>query len=275
MSIKRVYIEITNRCNLRCSFCSFHHRELKEMTYEQINDVITQIKPHTPFIYLHVQGEPLLHTKFDEILTLCDQHEMKVQLVTNGTFLKNYPQLATHSSLRKVSFSLHSLDFQTCNIQKYMNDIFTFIDQIKRPDCFVELRFWTKDNLCKNAELAYQMIKSKYTMSETKKPNSFQLQPNVFMHFENQFEWPTDAKLPSTLHGTCRGAKDMIAILVDGTVVPCCLDAEGQISLGNIFTTPLSTILNSSKLQCMIKGFNNNQLIEPLCQKCTYRNRFN
>ena len=126
MNIKRVYIEITNRCNLRCNFCSFHHRELKEMSLGQFEAIIKQIQPYTSYIYLHVQGEPLLHSQFDDILNLCDQYELKVQLVTNGTFLKNYPSLSSHPSLRKLSLSLHSLDFQTCDIHEYMNEVISY-----------------------------------------------------------------------------------------------------------------------------------------------------
>ncbi|MFV0551779.1 MAG: radical SAM/SPASM domain-containing protein [Anaerorhabdus sp.] len=274
MSIKRVYIEITNRCNLRCNFCSFHHRELKEMSLRQFEAIIKQIQPYTSYIYLHVQGEPLLHSQFDDILNLCDQYELKVQLVTNGTFLKNYPSLSSHPSLRKLSLSLHSLDFQTCDIHEYMNEIFSFINN-NHTNCYVELRFWTSDNLSNNASTALSLIKEKYEFQQTTKPNSFKLLPQVFLHFENQFEWPSTAVLPSTKLGTCRGGKEMIAILVDGTVVPCCLDAEGQIDLGNIYTEDLNSILCSKRFTDIIKGFNDNQLIEPLCQKCTYRNRFN
>lgn len=274
MNIKRVYIEITNRCNLRCNFCSFHHREFKEMSLSQFEEILKQVKPYTSYIYLHVQGEPLLHSQFDEILSLCDQYDMQVQLVTNGTFLNKYPSLFSHSSLRKLSLSLHSLDYQTCNITEYMNEIFTFIDS-KRTNCYVELRFWTSDNLSDKATTALSLIKNKYDLQQTTKPNSFKLSSHVFLHFENQFEWPATAILPSTKLGTCRGGKEMVAILVDGTVVPCCLDAEGEINLGNIFVENLNSILSSKRFNSIIKGFNDNQLIEPLCQKCTYRNRFN
>lgn len=275
MAIKRVYIEITNRCNLRCSFCSFHNREFDEMTLTHFEELIKQIKPITPYIYLHVQGEPLLHSKFEEIMTHCDYHNMKVQLVTNGTYLNKYMDLAKHSSLRKISFSLHSLDYQTIAIEDYMNNILFFIENHNRNDLYTELRFWTSDNLSTNATTALSLIKNRYNLVETNKPNSFKLNDNIFLHFEKQFEWPTTAKRTPSLYGTCRGGKDMIAILVDGTVIPCCLDAEGEIVLGNTKTHTIQSILNSDRYLSIIKGFNDNQLIEPLCQKCTYRNRFN
>ncbi|MEG0176278.1 radical SAM/SPASM domain-containing protein [Anaerorhabdus sp.] len=272
--IKRIYIEITNKCNLRCKFCSFHHRPFHEMSLEEFETILLNIKHITPFIYLHVQGEPLIHTKFDEIMSLCDKHAMNVQLVTNGTYLANQPNLINHPSLRKISLSLHSLDYQNCDIEEYMKTILNFIHDFTNSKYgFAELRFWVSDNLNERANLALKMIKDNYQLKPTNKPNSYSLQERVYLHFENQFTWPSEEN-SDDLCGTCRGGKDMLAILADGTIVPCCLDAEGCINLGNIHTETITDVLFSERYLRMIKGFNENKLIEPLCKSCQYRKRF-
>ncbi|MEG0077701.1 radical SAM/SPASM domain-containing protein [Anaerorhabdus sp.] len=273
--IKRVYIEITNKCNLRCSFCAFHHRPFREMTLNEFEQCINQIRSITPYIYLHVQGEPLLHPQFEGIMNLCDQYEMQVQLVTNGTFIHQYPKLASHPSLRKISFSLHSLDYQTINTQEYIQHILEFVNQyIESNVGYVELRFWVSDHLNEKATFALNLVKEMYTLKETSKPNSYKLDERIFLHFEKEFVWPSNSNNISKDCGTCRGAKDMIAILADGCVVPCCLDCEGAIQLGNIFTQSLVEIMNSPRYLNIIKGFNENKLIEPLCINCEYRKRF-
>jgi radical SAM protein with 4Fe4S-binding SPASM domain len=72
----------------------------------------------------------------------------------------------------------------------------------------------------------------------------------------------------------CRGLRDHLAILVDGTVVPCCLDADGQVALGNIFRQPLVAILASPRALRLREGFGHQWLVEPLCRRCAYRQRF-
>lgn len=273
--IKRVYIEITNKCNLRCAFCAFHHRPLKEMSLDDFEYCVKEIKQVTPYLYLHVQGEPLLHSKFNELLTICDTYQMNVQLVTNGTFIANYPNLDQHPSLRKISFSLHSLDYQQMDTKTYITQLLSFIDNYsKKNDGYIELRFWVSDQLNQKAKEALTIIKSRYELLPTSKPNSYKLDQRIFIHFEKEFKWPSVSNNSNPNHGTCRGGKDMIAILVDGTVVPCCLDAEGEINLGNLFNASLQQILNSPRYLNIIKGFNENKLIEPLCQTCEYRKRF-
>ena len=62
--------------------------------------------------------------------------------------------------------------------------------------------------------------------------------------------------------------------MVDGTVVPCCLDGEGIINLGNIHTSKFSEIIGSERACNIVKGFKRRETVEELCQKCTFRERF-
>ena len=74
--------------------------------------------------------------------------------------------------------------------------------------------------------------------------------------------------------GTCKALKDQIGILVNGDVVSCCLDNNGDNKLGNVFKQDINEIINSSKYQEILNGFNRHELVSHLCQRCGYRERF-
>lgn len=268
--IKRVYIEITNVCNLRCSFCDFHHREKKEMSLDEFEYVIQQVKPLTSFIYLHVQGEPLCHSKFEQILQICDKYDMKVQLVSNGFLLPFFD--FHHSCIRKVSISIHSIDEQKMDWKLYMNQIQNFID-IYSSNFYIDLRFWVQDQCKQKTKCCLEYLQSQYEFQAMKQKNSYKIKDNVFVSFATSFEWPNQANNDKK-HGTCLGAKSMCAILSNGQVSICCLDGHGKINLGNVFDNSLQSILESKRYQTIIQGFNQNKCVEVLCQNCTYRNRF-
>ncbi len=271
--IKRVYLEITNHCNLQCSFCNQSKREKSYMSISTIAEILADIKKLTSYIYLHVKGEPLLHPNFIEIMDLMQQYDMKVQLVSNGTFIKNYPNLIRYTCLRKISFSLHSVPYQTMDVEQYLKPILEFINLARNSAIHCELRFWNENHLDQESQLCLEAIKQHFSNSISTTHNNIFLQERTYLSFDNQFEWPALAA-NQTNHGRCYGAKNMLAVLVDGTVVPCCLDDEGEIVLGNIFTASLQNIMNTKRYKAIVQGFNDNKCIELLCQKCSYRQRF-
>ncbi len=270
MKIKRVYIEITNRCNLRCSFCTPHHRPYQDMSIDNFKKIIDEVKSITSYIYLHVHGEPLCHPEINEFLDYCDQEEMKVQLVTNASLLSMHPNLLQHSSIRKLFLSLHSVKFHPDKSHITSNDIIQWIDKIQeKENRYLELRFWVNDS----SSLLLKALKSQFEFIPTAHSSKFKIHSQCFVHFDQQFEWPKDAQGIKTT-GTCLGGKNMIAILVDGTVTPCCLDCSGDINLGNIFSSSLDTLLKNKRYFNFIHHLSQNKFVEQLCQKCTYKNRF-
>ena len=274
--MKRVYIEITNQCNLQCSFCHLSARAKTRMDIPFFTQVIRQVKPYTEYIYLHVQGEPRSHPQFEEILDVCAKYGMKVQLVTNGTLLYRYPHLYKHPALRKVSFSVQSIEFSTVDINAYMNEIEQFCvhaSELSRPYC--EIRFWRDDQMKDTRTVqCLKYLTDRYTLTENFRSANYMILPGVYIDLHNSFTWPADGSMQESSCGTCRGAIDQIAVLSDGTVVPCCLDADGEIPLGSLADTPLSEILQSRRYLQMKEGFRRGILTETLCRKCTYRNRF-
>ncbi len=274
--IKRAYIEITNTCNLDCSFCAKNARRPKMLSVDDFRRILLQVKPYTDFIYLHVQGEPLTHPHFEQILSICDEQKVFVQLVTNGTYLNQHMDMIKHPCLRKVSISLQSVEHQAMDIMDYMDTVLKFAlaaSSLGHP--FVELRFWRpKEEAGSKTSYCLNLIKHRYEMVSMSKQNSYRIMPNVYVDFDNAFDWPNSSETNFGTCGFCHGAIDQIAILSNGSVVPCCLDAEGAISFGNVLMTPLDEILQSGRYLKMVNGFKNHYVREPFCQNCSFRLRF-
>lgn len=276
MLMKRAYIEITNRCNLSCAFCMKHNRPYRDMTLKEFEHVVKEVKPYTDFLYFHVQGEPLLHKQINELLDIADRENCHVQLVTNGSVLKDHIDLYRHPSLRKISFSLQSIEYQS-NTQAipFLKTILAFCKNASENGKFCEIRFWRDDQAdMPKTKACMDYLEQHFALDETNRKNSLKLMDRVYLSYNNSFSWPDISEKKETHEGTCHGGIDQIAILSDGTVVPCCLDCQANIPLGNIFDTPLPEILQSERYQNLIKGFRNHRITEPLCQKCTYRLRF-
>lgn len=276
MKFKRIYVELTNRCNLNCSFCSKSKRPKKDMTKDEFETVIKKIKPYTSNIYLHVKGEPLLYPDLESILLICDKEEIGVNITTNGTLLNERCKLLkSHSCIRHINISLHAEQKK----ENYFDKVFESADFLKEKITII-YRIWTLENgeFDKKSTEIVEKLCTHYNLSteivdNIKNEKNIKLEENIYLDKDNQFEWPSDATGNNEI-GYCMGGKTHIAILSDGTVVPCCLDGEGTIYLGNILTDDMETILNGKRFQNLIEGFKNRKITEPLCKKCTYKNRF-
>ena len=273
MKFKRIYIEITNVCNLNCTFCIKKAHQNRFLEPIQFETILKQVKNYTKYIYLHVLGEPLIHPELDTILTLCEKYDMNVQITTNGTLLKEKVNLLKRHKIRQINISVHSFSQQGKATQDtYMKDITEAADQLSK-DTYIAYRLWCKQNnqLDPIAQSLYQQLCDHYQIKIQDDPKKITLSKNRFLNFDEVFEWPDIKKAPICTTGTFRGTKDMIALLSNGDVVPCCLDAYGQAKLGNIFQTPLKEIITSTPFKTIHDGFNQNKLTHPLCQGCGYR----
>jgi radical SAM protein with 4Fe4S-binding SPASM domain len=280
---KRIFVEITNSCNLSCSFCHPTQRPSAFITPAEFAATLQQIDGWTNHIALHLLGEPLLHPQLPQLLSLCQQQRLQVNLSTNATLLaSNRRVLLSSPALRQINFSLHSYEAtgRDAEFDAYFDEILDFIEEARRTSAlFLSLRLW---NLSKNASSdknsqIRHRLESVFGLalpSALTPGQGIKLAPRVFLSQEVAFSWPHAPAPDLGETGTCRALRDHIGILVDGTVVPCCLDAEGDIPLGNIRTSSLTEILASSRATKMRQGFDCRKLIEPLCLRCSYRQRF-
>ncbi len=273
---KKIYIEITNICNLSCSFCSKSTKQSESMSINKFEEVIEKIKNYTDTIYLHVKGEPLLHPKLKEIFNICDANNIRVNLTTNGILLKNkVDELTANNCLKTINISLHCEN----NKENYFEDIFYTVDNNLKNKIIV-YRLWTlKDGKLDNkSTYIVDKIISNYNLStevvdKIKTEKNIKIANNIYIDKDNKFEWPTINSRNKSL-GFCMALKTQIGILVDGTVIPCCLDSNGEIKLGNIFRNSMEDILNSDRYINLQKSFQDRKPCELLCQKCTFKNKF-
>lgn len=252
MRFKRVYIEITNVCNLKCSFCLPHHRENKFMTFDEFKLILHKIKPYTNYIYMHVKGEPLLHPEVDKFIEYAYNEGFLINLTTNATLLKDHLHITKF--LRQINISLHATNSL---------EIVQVAMQIK--DCIVCFRIWNIDKDLKNKELLEKEFNTQIPLQE-----NFTLAKNIFLSQKEEFAWPTLGNTSSCDKKYCYGLINQIAILSNGTVTPCCLDNEGDINLGNLFKEDFEKIITSERAAKIIEGFKENKAVEELCKKCTF-----
>lgn len=284
---KKIYIEVTNCCNLACSFCHRTGRAKAFMSPVVFAEILERLKGYTEFISLHVLGEPLLHPDFTQLLAISHHFGFQVNLTTNGTLLARHrTSLLAAPALRQISISLHGLaQVEQGEADLYLDEIVNFSKEASRStSLYISLRLWNlRDGADEEAVAWNDRLLERLTAAfgapalrglDLKAERGVPLAPRVFLNPELQFVWPHPSAPDRGGHGYCRGLRDHLAILVDGTVVPCCLDAEGVLALGNLLQKPLDAILAGPRARQMHEGFGHQWLIEPLCRRCTYRLRF-
>lgn len=260
------------------------------MSVEEFNFILKEIKPYTDYIYLHVKGEPLLHPELEELLVKCHEQGLKVNITTNGTLLHKVSKILLNSkSLRQLNISLHSIKGNESYKEKdeYMERILSFIDEAQaKSDLIVSLRFWNLDkdneiNLINNKNQEYlknieEHFKLSYKIDDVITPgNGIKLADRLYLNQDHTFDWPDLSIEGDDGIGFCYGLRNQIGVLVDGTIIPCCLDGEGNINLGNIFKDNFSLVLESERVKNIMNGFSNRIALEELCLKCGYRKKFN
>lgn len=284
----KVNIEISNICNLQCSFCPEVVRAKKLISLDLFRRIIEQVAPITEQVCFHLMGDPLVHPQLRELVEITHEYGTKIFFVTNGVLLKDkQSELLLHPAFRQVNFSLHSFNdnFPDKDPSDYLRRIFDYTDSALqlRPDLFINFRLWNlndpRGTLEKNQEML-RRISEHFEVKidsavDVRLQKGLRIKNRLYMHFDTEFVWPS-MDLPTLgLIGSCYGLTSHFGVLVDGTVVPCCLDKEGSIALGNIQNESILKILSSRRAQDILNGFRNKKLVEGLCQRCQYIERFN
>ncbi|MBL7715136.1 MAG: SPASM domain-containing protein, partial [Bdellovibrionales bacterium] len=187
---------------------------------------------------------------------------------------------------RQINFSLHSFfdNFPDRDPTLYLEKIFEFTDRAlkARPDLYLNFRLWNLEATDRAGEKNREMLKRiqaryPFQMPEivnVKKDKSIKIQGRLYLHLDTEFVWPSPTADFVGEAGTCRALQNHFGILVDGTVVPCCLDSEGRIPLGSAKEKPIQDILLGAEARKILDGFRQKKLVNPLCQRCNYATRF-
>lgn len=275
-------MEITNVCNLACAFCPGTKREKGFMTPEGFNVLAGRLRPHTEYLYLHLMGEPLLHPQLGELLSIAGGLNFQVIITTNGIALPQVgPHLCASPAVKKINVSLHSFEGneESGDLSDYLEDCLRFAGQAAAAGKRCALRLWnlngehTRGANTQNEAILNRM--AEYFPRPWKEGRQgTTLAENVYLEWGERFEWPDLSAPEQAGAGFCYGLRDQVGVLWDGTVVPCCLDHEGDVPLGNLYKQTLEEILASTRARAIYDGFSQGQSVEELCRRCAYRKKF-
>lgn len=257
---KRIYAEITNVCNLRCSFCQETRRPPRFMTVPEFERLCGAVLPFTDYLYLHVKGEPLLHPDFDRILRTAADAGLKVNLTTNGTLIQKQLETLLRYPPHQINVSFHSAcDNSGVDFERYVRALFdSLLILHARTPCELSIRLWT--------------LKEKPEMFGV---SNLDIMQRLHVNLAAPFDWPDPAGAYYEEKGICQGLRTHIAILCDGTVTPCCLDGNGHIPLGNLFLQSLEEILaNERALRILTEFTRHRRACETLCRHCSFKEKF-
>jgi len=284
---KKIYIETTNVCNLSCNFCPKTERKPGFMNSEEFSEIIKKIKNHTNYIYLHLMGEPLLNKEFGEFIKIANEENININITTNGTLINKVQDIIINKGkVRQINISLHSFEANDNHIDfnKYINDILDFINEVNsKTETIIGLRLWNMDteelkannNLNSNIiDLIEKKLEIDFNIRDVlREKRGIKIKDRIYLNMDEKFSWPDSNINFISDKVFCHGLRDHIGILVDGTVVPCCLDSNGIIKLGNIFESSLDDIINSKRAQNIFDGFSRREAVEDLCKRCGFAKR--
>ncbi|NCB68750.1 MAG: radical SAM protein [Bacteroidia bacterium] len=248
------------------------------MSPDDFRIICKKIKPFTSYIYLHVLGEPLLHPRFEEILKIAAENELNVNITTNGSLISRKKDILLRNNVRQINISLHDAEENIAQneLNEYLNEIFEYA-KLAADNTYVNLRLWNAGETNSNEFNQYCTDKIKQhfpsantNLNESSKEKGIKLANHIFLQTAPRFEWPDGGENRSPETRTCYALRDQIAILAEGTVVPCCLDADGNMNLGNVFEQDLAEILGSTRAQKIRNGFINHKITEEFCKSCGF-----
>lgn len=287
LRFRRVNVEITNVCNLRCPFCEVSVRPPQCMSADAFRGLAGHLVELTEEVVLHVLGEPLTHPDLAGILAAAAAAGLPVHVVTNGVLLDpRRTGLLLQPVVRQVSVSLQSAvaGLAPADLGEYLARVLTFCDRAagERPDLYVNLRLWGGSSPCTGVEDPFlaERLSCHFGRDvgalrvDVRRRKNVPLRGRQYLHFDTRFVWPRLDLPEGSAAGTCYGLRGHIGILADGTLVPCCLDANGVLALGNAFTTPLRELLQGERAERLRRGFAAGQRLEALCRRCSYVERF-
>ena len=283
-----MHIEITNICNLKCTFCPPKTLPNGIMNLETFDNLNEQLKPYTKELAYHIVGDPLVLTNLNEYLSISLKHELKVNITTTANNIneKHYGTLL-NTTIKQINFSINSYNANSHkkSLEEYLTPILDFVKfaQSQNHEYFINFRIWNLDEEKSAKEFnkkvfdkINEVFSSNIDIEEVYKqrPKNIRIDRKIFFNFDEYFNWPSLENEIVSSNGFCYGLDSHFGILTSGDVVPCCLDQNACINLGNTNTTQISDILNSNRVKAIQNGFRKNIVVEELCQKCEYRTRF-
>ena len=269
--ITRCYLEITNVCNLDCVFCPKTARAKHTLTMEEFDTLTSRLKGEVKFLYFHLMGEPFLHAQLPQFVKMAKDKGFVPVLTTNGTLLSQRHDMLD-ALPHKIQISLHSHEGNgKADLERYIDDVMTFAIEAAHRGCVIVLRLWNEGGHNSMNDTILNLIANHVPQPWTKRYDGWKLANYLYIENDNMFEWPD---LQHATYGEeevfCYALRNQIGVLVDGRIVPCCIDCDGAITLGNIFTDDMIEVINSPLAKEVAEGFRNGKAVHPYCKKCGF-----
>jgi len=276
--LDKIYLEITNVCNLDCSFCHKTSRAKRLMTEEEFDALLSKIKGRSRYLFFHLMGEPTLHPLLPKFIEKARAQGFLPAITTNGSLLSQKGEALLSSLPYKVSISLHAPEANPAfSANGYLEGCISFAKEAASGGCIIALRLWNLGSGADNSEiLEYLHSSFPGEWKDIRGGQSQRLSERIFLEWGERFDWP-DPNAPecdTEADLFCYGLRDQIGVLCDGRVVPCCLDADGNLELGNLFESELDEILSSPRAKAIYDGFTRRRGVESICRRCGYARRF-
>lgn len=267
--IDRCYIEVTNVCNLNCDFCPKHDRKHRQLSLEEFDLLTERIRGKVIFLYFHLMGEPLLHPLLPEFIRMARAKGFRTVLTSNGTLLHKAMDILD-SLPHKVQLSLHSHESNgRSDMADYINKVMEFACSAAQRNTCVVLRLWNQGGRDTENKEVVRLLEKHVPRPWTERPDGFRMADNLYLEYDRKFEWPEAVPSEGSHREVfCKALFKQIGVLADGSLVPCCLDHNGDVTLGNLFEQSLEEILSSPRAVAMIEGFKHHTASEPLCENC-------
>jgi len=273
---QKIYLEISNLCNLHCAFCPGTKRSPHRMTLEEFSALLPKLWPYTDYLYFHLMGEPLCHPLLADFLRLAGEAGFRVILTTNGTLLARHQEMLLASpALHKVNVSLHAFEANDLSVpfSEYLDGCFRF-GRAAEGKKLVVYRLWNSGGAEERNQEILQTMEAYFPKPWVDGRRGIAIGSKVFLEYGDKFDWPDLSARDGGQQVFCYGLRDQLGVLCDGTVVPCCLDHEGDIPLGNLHRQSMAQILDSPRAKALYEGFSRRCAVEELCRKCGYARRF-
>lgn len=291
--MKKIYIELSDICHLACSFCPAQKGVRGVMSPAVFSQALDHALPLSNRIALHILGDPCALPNLADYLAIAHSKGAEIELVTSGAFFhKHSPQALLSPPIYQLSISLEAgLDNAITNYASRLAPLLAYHSQ--HPSCFLNLRvqdsslYQNPQALC--ALLRQILPESTFTPTHNAyhsvlhhalacddihalfdEKGRIRLWSRAFLIKKTHFTWAGFATMPKS-RKSCHALTQQIGILSDGTIVPCCMDTQGVINLGNIAHISLQEALRSPRAQAMIAGFSQGIAIEQLCQRCGFK----
>lgn len=272
----KIYLEISNVCNLSCAFCPGTKRRPQIMGEAEFSALLPKLRPWTDYLYFHLMGEPLCHPHLETYLRLAGEEGFKVIITTNGTLLSKMQNvLLSAPALHKVNVSLHAFEANDLQMpfKDYLDGCLNF-GKAAEGKKLISYRLWNGGGQDALNQQILDTMKQYFPEEWVQERKGIRIGQRVYLEYGDKFDWPDLNAADGGEKVFCYGLRDQLGVLCDGTVVPCCLDHEGDLALGNLLTDSMEDILDSPRAKAIFDGFSAGVAAEELCRKCGYARRF-